>query len=177
MLERLLPITDTTIGLGLSVRSCALLLQYHGWPDTYPAMARMVAARHGIAKAPSPGRAKHGAVGSLLRVNPQRLWLLSERFDARDQAALEPQIGVALDLSHARAIIRIAGDIAETLLSRFIAIDLRPHRFAIDDVAIVPLHRISVVLWRRAEGVDVLAPRSFARSIWEALAEVAERLG
>src|SRR5512145_75370 len=96
---------------------------------------------------------------------------------APTRQAVDPQLGAALDLSHARSIIRVADDIAEPLLSRFIAIDLRRHRFAVDDVAITPLHRVSVILWRRPQGVDVLAPRSFARSIWDLLAETAERLG
>jgi sarcosine oxidase gamma subunit len=33
-----------------------------------------------------------------------------------------------------------------------------------------------VVLWRRADGVDILAPRSFAASLWDLLAETAGRL-
>ena len=90
---------------------------------------------------------------------------------------LEPQVGVSLDLSHARSILRVAEEIAEPLLSRFIAIDLRPQHLPVDDVATTALHRVSVVLWRRPSGIDILVPRSFARSIWDLLAETAERLG
>jgi heterotetrameric sarcosine oxidase gamma subunit len=162
---------------GLSLRSCGLLMQYHGWPGTYAELAATIAAQCGAAAGPAPGKAVHGAGGSLLRIHPQRLWLLSERSDAAGNLAIEPQLGAALDLSHARSIMRVADDAAEALLSRFIAIDLRPHRFAIDDVAITPLHRVSVVLWRRTGGIDILVPRSFARSIWDLLAETAERLG
>jgi heterotetrameric sarcosine oxidase gamma subunit len=113
----------------------------------------------------------HGAAGSLLRIHPQRLWLVSDRTDRGTNPDLESHIGVALDLSHARSIIKVADEIAAPLLSRFVAIDLRPHCFEIDDVAITPLHRVSVVLWRRANAVDIFAPRSFARSLWELLAE------
>jgi heterotetrameric sarcosine oxidase gamma subunit len=119
----------------------------------------------------------HGPGGSLLRTHPQRLWRLSERLDAAGSPAVEAHVGAVLDLSHARAIIRVADDTAEALLSRFIAIDLRPHRFAVDDVAITPLHRVSTVLWRRQNGFDILTPRSFTRSLWNLLAETAERLG
>jgi methylglutamate dehydrogenase subunit D len=177
MAERASPLVKDASAPGLSLRSCGLLTQYHGWPETYVALAAMIAAQCGAVAGPAPGKAVHGPGGSLLRIHPQRLWLLSERSDAASGPAVEPQLGAALDLSHARSIISVAEDAAEALLSRFIAIDLRPHRFAIDDVAIVPLHRVSVVLWRRPLGIEILASRSFARSIWELLAETMQRLG
>ena len=177
MPERASPLAQDAAVPGLSLRSCGRLVQYHAWPETYAGLAARIAAQCGAAAAPAPGKAVHGPGGSLLRIHPQRLWMLFERSDAVGNLAIEPQLGAALDLSHARAIVRVADDAAEALLSRFIAIDLRPHRFAVDDVAITPLHRVSVALWRRQNGFDILAPRSFARSIWDLLAETAERLG
>ena len=176
MPERASPLVQDASAPGLSLRSCGLLTQYHGWPEAYAELAARIAAQCGAAAAPAPGKAVHGPGGSLLRIHPQRLWLLSERSDAAGVPAVEPQLGAALDLSHARAIIRVADDASEGLLSRFIAIDLRPHRFAVDDIVITPLHRVSVVLWRRQNGFDILAPRSFTRSLWDLLAETAERL-
>jgi len=177
MPERLSPLAQDASAPGLSLRSCGRLLQYDAWPETYGEMAGLVASHGDMAAGPAPGKSAHGAAGSLLRIHPQRLWLLSERPGAGAGLELEPHVGVSLDLSHARSILGVAEEIAEPLLSRFIAIDLRPHRFAVDDVATTPLHRVSVVLWRRADGIDILAPRSFARSIWDLLAETAERLG
>jgi|SRR5262245_39754204 len=174
MPERASSLARTRAVPDLSCRSCAALVQYHAWPDRYGEMTGALATRCGIANAPAAGKAVSGAIGSLLRIHPQRLWLISEQ--TRDHPEIIPEIGVALDLSHARTIIHVAEDIVVPLLSHFIAIDLRPHRFAIDDVATTPLHRVSVALWRRADGIDILAPRSFARSIWDVLAEAAERL-
>jgi heterotetrameric sarcosine oxidase gamma subunit len=176
MLERISPLAEGASAPGLSLRSCGGLVQYHAWPDAYVDMAAKVAGHCGVTAGPSPGKTVHGAAGSLLRIHPQRLWLLSERLDAGARLMLDPQVGASLDLSHARPIIRVANGFAEPLLSRFIAVDLRPHRFAIDDVAVTPLHRVSVVLWRRPNGIDILVPRSFARSTWDLLAETAERL-
>jgi heterotetrameric sarcosine oxidase gamma subunit len=153
-----------------------LLLQYHAWPEAYPRVAAALAASCGASGAPAPGKAVSGGDVSLLRIHPQRLWLISEYPAADRYPALDSEAGASLDLSHARAIFRVAEEFAVPLLSRFIAIDLRPHHFAVDDVAVTPLHRVSVVLWRRADGIDVLVPRSFARSIWELLAETAGRL-
>lgn len=177
MLERVSPLAEGALARDLSLRSCGTLKQYHAWPETYAALAAGVTAHCGVTTAPAPGKAAHGAAGSLLRVHPQRLWLVSERPDAGAGLQLDPDVGASLDLSHARSIIRIANGSAERVLRRFIAIDLRPQRFGVDDVAITPLHRVSVVLWRRANGIDILAPRSFTRSLWDLLAEAAERLG
>jgi len=177
MAERASPLAEGATASGLSLRSCGLLLQYHGWPETFAELAARIMTQCGAAAAPAPGKVVHGSGGSLLRIHPQRLWLLSERSDAAGSPAVEPHLGAALDLSHARSIIRIAEDVTEALLGRFIAIDVRPHRFAVDDVAITPLHRVSVILWRRQNGFDIMVPRSFARSIWDLLAETAERLG
>jgi heterotetrameric sarcosine oxidase gamma subunit len=176
MPDRTSPLAEGASAPGLSLRSCGRLVQYHAWPDTYAEMAGMVARDCGVAAGPAPGKAMHGAAGSLLRVHPQRVWLLSERSDPSAGLMLDPQVGASLDLSHARSIVRVSGEIAEPLLGRFIALDLRPHRLAVDDVAISPLHRVSVVLWRRPNGIDILVPRSFARSTWDLLAETAERL-
>jgi heterotetrameric sarcosine oxidase gamma subunit len=151
-----------------------MLVQYHAWPETYSQMSAMLAAHCGVPEAPRAGKAVSGAGMALLCIHPQRLWLVADR--ASDHPALDSAVGATLDLSHGRTIIHVAEAIAVPLLSRFIAIDLRPHRFAIDDVAVTPLHRISVVLWRRSDGIDILALRSFARSIRELLAESAERL-
>ena len=176
MLERASALADGASAPGLSLRSCGRLLQYHAWPDTYVEMAGIVARHCSVAASPDPGKSVHGATGSLLRIHPQRLWQLSERSEAGG-VELQPHVGVSLDLSHARSIVRVAEEVAEPLLSHFIAIDLRPHRFAVDGVAISPLHRVSVVLWRRPNGIDILVPRSFARSTWELRAETARRLG
>lgn len=174
MPERASPLAQCRPAPGLSQRPCAALVQYHAWPETYAQMARILATHCGVPEAPQVGKAVSGPGASLLRVHPQRLWLIADRLG--DHPALGADVGAALDLSHARTIIHVANDVAVPLLSRFIAIDLRPRRFAVDDVAVTPLHRVSVVLWRRAVGIDILAPRSFALSIWELLAETAERL-
>ena len=175
MPERASPLAQSRTMSGLSHRSCASLVQHHAWPDRYAEMAKMLAKQCGAADAPAAGKAVSGAAGALLRIHPQRLWLISGQ--PGGHPALDPEVGMTLDLSHARAIIHVADELAVPLLSRFIAIDVRPRCFATDDVAITPLHRVSVVLWRRSDGIDILAPRSFARSIWDLLAETAERLG
>jgi heterotetrameric sarcosine oxidase gamma subunit len=176
MPERISPLSQWEAVAGLAHRSLAALVQYHAWPEHYAQMAQGLAAHCGLSEAPRPGRAACGATASLLRVHPQRLWLVAEHGLAGNYPQVNSDVGAVLDLTHARTVIRIDQDIAVPLLSRFIAIDLRPDRFAVDDIALTPLHRVSVVLWRRPSGIDILAPRSFARSIWDLLAEAAQQL-
>lgn len=173
MPDRISSVSQSKPVAGLSHRACAVLLQYHAWPDRYTEMARTLATHCGLPEAPRPGKAARGATAALLRVHPQRLWLVAEQGSGQDHPKLSADMGATLDLSHGRVTIHVSEDVAIPLLSRFIAIDLRPHRFAVDDVALTPFHRVGVVLWRRADGIDILAPRSFARSIWEVLGEAA----
>jgi heterotetrameric sarcosine oxidase gamma subunit len=62
------------------------------------------------------------------------------------------------------------------LLSRFVTVDLRPVHFAVDALALTPLHKVGVLLWKRSDGIDILTPRSFAASLWDLLSETAERI-
>lgn len=157
----------------LEKRPIGTLIQYHAWPDRFAEMARQIAATHGAA-IPAPGRAASAGAGSLLRIHPQRLWYIAE--SAVGPQSLSPDVGVSLDLSQARAAIHVAASMAEPLLSRFVTVDLRPQHFAVDALALTPLHKVGVLLWRRSDGIDILAPRSFAASLWDLLSETAERV-
>jgi heterotetrameric sarcosine oxidase gamma subunit len=174
MLERVSPLSRLAAAHGMAARPFGMLTQYHAWPDRFGETAARVAGMHGAA-IPAPGRAVRASAGALLRIHPQRLWHIAES-ESGPQEDLPPELGVSLDLSHARTIIHVDASVAEPLLSRFVGIDLRPEHFAVDAVALAPLHRVAVVLWNRSDGIDVLAPRSFAASIWNLLSETAERL-
>jgi len=176
MAERISPLSQSQPIAGLSHRSCAVLLQYHAWPDRYAQMAKNLATHCGLPEAPRPGKAACGAKIALLRVHSQRLWLIANSGNAHDHPTLSADTGAVLDLSHARSTIHVEDRVAVGLLSRFVAVDLRPDRFAVDDLALTPLHRVSVLLWRRTDGIDLLVPRSFARTAWDVLAEAVEHL-
>jgi methylglutamate dehydrogenase subunit D len=158
----------------LEKRPIGTLTQYHAWPDRFAEMARDLASACGAASVPLASRAIEGKGCALLRVHPQRIWLVSEQ--SVPAPTLPPETGAVLDLSQARTVIHLDAAKAVPLLSRFVTVDLRPEHFAIDRLAITPIHRVSVVLWKRSDGIDILAPRSFAASLWDVLAETAERL-
>jgi heterotetrameric sarcosine oxidase gamma subunit len=158
----------------LEKRPIGTLTQYHAWPDRFAEMAQRVAATYGAA-IPGPARAVPADAGSLLRIHPQRLWYIAES-TTNPQPALPPEVGVSLDLSQARTAIHVAASLAEPLLSRFVTVDLRPQHFAVDALALTPMHKVGVLLWRRSDGIDILAPRSFAASLWDLLSETADRL-
>ena len=177
MPERVSPFSQCEPVAGLAHRSCGALLQYHAWPERYAQMAQALAAHCGLPEAPQPGKAARGATAALLRIHPQRLWLIGDHASTGSHPQIDVGTGAVLALTHARTIIHVGEPIAVPLLSRFVAIDLRPDRFAVNQVALTPIHRVGVVLWRRADGIDIVAPRSFARSMWEVLAEAAQRPG
>ena len=174
MLERVSLLSHAEAAPELSRRACGMVRQYHAWPDRFLEMARRLAEAIGAPGIPAPGRAVRGAAASLLRIHPQRIWLVSQ--EAASAPSLPSEIGAALDLSQARSIIHVDAASAVTVLCRFVAIDLRPDRFAVDAVAVTPLHRGGGGLWRRPGGFDILAPRSFAASIWDVLSETTVRL-
>lgn len=176
MPDRALALSQCRPIAGLSHRACAVLLQYHGWPEHYAQMAESLAAHCGLAEPPRPSKAACGATAALARIHPQRLLLLAEHRTDNDHPRMSTETGAVLDLTHARAIIHIDERLAVSLLGCFVGIDLRSDRFAVDDIALTPLHRVGVVLWRRAKGFDILVPRSFARSILDVLSEAAQRL-
>ncbi len=160
---------------GLSTGPLKALQQYHAWPDRFDEMARRVSNHYRAGEPPAIGRYAEAEGGSLLRTHPQRLWFVSDR-NATSELELPVDIGVSLDLSHARVLIQAEFDLAEPLLSRFVSVDLRLRYFPIGSVALAPLHRVSVLLQRRTGGIDIFAPRSFSASLWDVLVETAERL-
>src|SRR5262249_24538086 len=112
MADRLSPLSQCHAVVGLSHNSLSVLLQYHAWPEHYERMAKDLAAHCGVRAAPSPGRAVNGATTPLLRVHPQRLWLVGGQGTARDHPLIAAETGAVLDLTHARSVIHVDEAIA-----------------------------------------------------------------
>ena len=152
----------------LSVGSVATpaLTQIALWPETAADAARRLAAALGV-PLPAPGASAPAGDGRLLRVEPLVWWLLGA-----SAPELPPEEGATLDLSQARALIRVEGARAAELLARFTAVDLRAASFPDGAVAATGMLHSPVVLLRRdAErpGYDLLPSRSFAGAIRDAL--------
>ena len=148
------------------------LVQVGAWPDTLEITGRQVAQAIGADKAPGPGHAVSTERGMALRVEALKWWLLDT-----GTLSLDSDTGVTLDLSHSRTRILISGPEAAVCLNRLLPLDLRPNRFAVNQVASGGIHHVGVTLWRSDAGYELFIPRGFAESLWELLVETAEQFG
>ena len=145
------------------------------WPDTLGEAGRIAAAAAGVPEAPGPGRSASGLKGTLLRTEPLKCLLASREPLPRPE--IGPEVGTALDLGHARTLIRAEGPATPALMARLVALDLRPGAFPDGRVASTGMHHVGVTLHARAEGLDVYVPRSFALALWEHMAETGAQFG
>jgi len=121
---------------------------------------------------PTPLSSPFYRLGALLRTEPLKWWVFGA-----PAPELTPDEGVALDLSHSRTHVRIAGPQAASLINRNVPIDLRESSFPEGSVASSVFHHVGVTLWRSQDGFELFLPRGFALSLWEVLLEGAAQFG
>lgn len=152
------------------------LLVVAGWTAT-------VHAALGVAPPSEPGAAVATAEGALLWTGP-REWLYVvpggdgwalERALAR---ALAPRAGVT-DVSHGRAIVRVAGAPARLVLAKFCPIDLSPRALPTGRCAQTLFGKINVLLHALPDSaaIDIYVGRSYADALADALLEGAREYG
>ena len=149
-----------------------VLHQISAWPGTLSRVGAQAAVAAGLAVAPGPGAASVGADGILLRVEPLKWWI-----HGVEAPELSADTGTTLDLSHARAHVRVSGPQAAICLNRHLPMDLRDDFFPVGTVASSALHHVGITLWRSNDGFDLFLPRGFALSTWEILIETAAQFG
>lgn len=176
------PKADPDAALRLGERRDMRILQVAVWPETLAGTGRWMAELGGAAAAPGPGRSIPWAGGRLLRVEPLKWWVVNADAAASGQlAAIGSDQGAVLDLSHARTVMRIAGQRAGDLLARFMAIDFADGRFPDGSVAAGRFDHMTAIVARCDTGkvpeFEVYVHRSFAVSAWVDLLESAHRLG
>ena len=152
------------------------LIQISAWPDRLDRVGHLAATAAGCSAVARPGRSLTGGGQHLLRVEPLKWWVISERKNMH-LPDIDRQLGTVLDLSHSRTWLRLSGDKTPTLLNHFLPIDLRESAFATGAVASTALHHVGVTLWREASAYSLLIPRSFALSLWELVTETAQQYG
>jgi sarcosine oxidase subunit gamma len=87
--------------------------------------------------------------------------------------------GVTLtDVSHGRAVVRVAGPRVRDALAKGCALDLHPRVFPVARCAQTVIARIPLLLDHvDADAFDVYCPRSYADSYWHWLTEACEEYG
>ena len=159
-------------GVVLSDVSGLILHQVAAWPETASIAGLKAASSVGAFKSPGPCSAVLGKIGTLLRTEPLKWWILGAA-----APELEPDVGATLDLSHSRTHVRVSGPKAAILLNRHLPLDLREAQFPVGSVASTAFHHVGVTLWRSEAGYELFLPRGFALSLWEMLLESAAQFG
>ncbi len=162
-------------GVRLSERRPESIWLIAAWPDRLEAAGTAAARAAGVERAPGPGASAAGEGGTLMRVEPLKWLLVSEREIPRPEVPADD--GSVLELGHARAVIRVAGPRAGDLMARMVPLDLRPAHFPEGSVASSVLHHQGVTILARDGGYEVLALRSLGLAVWEALVEAAAQFG
>jgi len=110
-----------------------------------------------------------------------RWFVVSSGDPARLAGLLQEELaGLAsiLDQSDGQAAIGMTGASARAMLAKGTAIDLHPDSFKLGDAAATLLGHIPVHLTRTgADDYEILAPRSYAASLWDSLCEMAAEFG
>ena len=121
---------------------------------------------------PAPGRWTHAGALVAVWLGPGH-FLLQREGSAPLPPELAPVVGdtaALIDLTDARATLRIAGPACRDILAALLPIDLHPRAFAPGHAATtVAAHLTVQVLQRDATTYDLTVSRSFAGSLWRAL--------
>lgn len=93
--------------------------------------------------------------------------------------ALAPVGGQAIDVSHGRAMLRLAGPPARAVLARGVPIDLDPRAFPAGSCAQTLFGKINVLLHARAEdgAIELYVGRSYADALADGVMAAAEEHG
>lgn len=80
-------------------------------------------------------------------------------------------------MSHAQVPVRVEGNEAAALVTRFMAVDVSARAFPSGSVASGLFDHISVTVLRDGDALEVLFPRSYAQFLWEEMVETAGQFG
>lgn len=120
----------------------------------------------------SVGTAKAQGGRTLLRVGPSQFWMIGAADD--DMAAAVSGLGAVTPLSHSRTRITLAGVPAREVLAKLVPLDFHPKTFGPGSFAMTGLHHTPVLIHCTGKAsFDVYALRTFAMSVWHAIADAA----
>ena len=156
------------------------LVQLNGVSE--PASFAGLLSRLGIDGAPQPRRGLTGSKGELLWTGADQWWLVDREggMSAAEALALlevrRAPDATALDLGHARTVLRVSGPMARDLLAKGCPLDVDGLR--VGDCASTRLGPFNVVLHCAGTSrFDLYVFRSFGLAMWEWLNDEAAEFG
>ncbi|TFZ60875.1 sarcosine oxidase subunit gamma [Methylorubrum sp. Q1] len=120
-----------------------------------------------------------GETGLIWSAPGQWLAVAPSPRDLRDWPEALRGVASVTDQSDSRALVRISGPQARTMLAKGVAIDLHPRAFGPGRAAVTSIAHLGVQLWQRDAGptYDLTVARSFAGSFWRWLEHAAAEFG
>ncbi|HLI14004.1 MAG TPA: sarcosine oxidase subunit gamma family protein [Alphaproteobacteria bacterium] len=170
-------------GIVLCERRGRCIVQLAARDERYESAAARIEDRLGLPLPRTPNRASVAGALAALWTGPGRALVVgpdSRDLEAELAAALDGEGSVALtDLSHARAIIRIAGPRLRDLLAKGCGLDFHPRAFAAGACVQSAYHHVNVLIHAvdDSPAAELYAPRGFACALWEHLVDGAHELG
>ncbi len=155
-----------TMQTALAPTDCPIL-QADGWPGCEAAFETALSRQWGVTLPATVGDWIATTEARILRLAPRRFWWIGD--GPMTPASLDGA-GTLTPLAEGRVAFQLDGPAARARLSEFIAVDwdeiaCRPGR-----AVLAGIHRIPVCVLRLApERFQLIAPRTFARSIAELL--------
>ena len=143
-------------------------------------LARVANGRFGVA-APNAPTVVQAQDATLIWSGPDQFFVLSKG-GKHTMDTLAPALSGPASLSdqsHARALVRISGAKARTVLAKLTSIDLHPSAFPIGAAAATSIDHTSVTLWRGGDRPDgqavfnLLVFATFAGSLWHTMLDAA----
>ncbi|MER9139516.1 sarcosine oxidase subunit gamma [Mesorhizobium sp. M0830] len=155
----------------LSVADCPLI-QVEGWDGTLRQFESSLSAALGTKLPASVGETVRHKNLLIIRIAPRRLWLALDDGTQAPSLAIDPDLGCSVCLGEGRVRFSLAGADIASVLSTCIAVDWHAPTTAPGRAVQTSFHHVPVLLLRTGEtSCDLVAPRSFARSLQDWLAD------
>ena len=156
-----------------AVGDCAIL-QADGWEGSLPAFEAGLAEQLACKLPAGVGTAVRASERWVTRIAPRRFWLVG---DNDFPLSLDPELGSVVSLSEGRLRLRMTGSRLFDVLASCVAIDWSSPRAATGCAVQTGFHHVPVFILRTGDTqCDMIAPRSFARSLSDWMTDIAASL-
>jgi heterotetrameric sarcosine oxidase gamma subunit len=155
------------------------LTQFSTWLGGWDALAAALSPLMPVPAATGQTASQGG--DRVARTGPEELWLIAAHgspLPEQVKAALPPDIGHSLDLSHARCRLRLQGPGAVPTLQKLFALDFRESAFGVGEVRLSGAHHLPALLHRTAaDAFDLYLHTTYAHDQVEGLFDAALEWG
>ncbi len=167
-------------GVTISETRPGSIVEVVAWPGEEKSALAAIRKATGLTIPNPPGGGVSKADKSGFGFAPRR-WLIvdqTEGLGSTLRREIGAETGTVTDLSHGRTAIRITGERAEWVLSKFFAVDFAAASFPAGHGLSTAHHDIFAQIQRTGKSqFDIYVFRSFARAFWAALCHASEEVG